>query len=314
MRTHRAVDRSRALPRRRVRRAARPAADADRRRACGASSSTRRRGSRTSWERVRAYLVEVLRLGRRRGASRPRSSRCSPASTRSSRSPTSSDLRRRPGEYDVVVVDCAPTAETIRLLSLPDVLAWYMDRLFPVSRRVNKLVGPIAVAGRRRCRSPATTCSAPLQRFYDRLDGVRDVLTDGEHERPPRREPRADGRRRSAPHLHLPLAVRLPRRRGDREPHAARRRDRPVVRRSGRSDAGAPRRHREPRSLPSRCSRALRRRELVGVDALDGFGASSTASRSVGEPARRLADAGVAADGTWVLAVELALRRRGSSR
>ena len=32
------------------------------------------------------------------------------------------------GDYDLVVVDCAPTAETIRLLSLPDVLGWYMDR------------------------------------------------------------------------------------------------------------------------------------------------------------------------------------------
>ena len=35
------------------------------------------------------------------------------------------------GRYDVVVVDCTPTAESIRLLSLPDLLSWYMDRLFP---------------------------------------------------------------------------------------------------------------------------------------------------------------------------------------
>ncbi len=34
------------------------------------------------------------------------------------------------GEWDVLVVDCAPTAETIRFLSLPDILAWYMERLF----------------------------------------------------------------------------------------------------------------------------------------------------------------------------------------
>src|SRR5678815_4979425 len=36
------------------------------------------------------------------------------------------------GDWDVVVVDCAPTAETVRLLSLPDVLGRYMERLFPV--------------------------------------------------------------------------------------------------------------------------------------------------------------------------------------
>ena len=47
------------------------------------------------------------------------------------------------GEWEVVVVDCAPTAETIRFLSLPDILARYMERLFPVGRRVNKVLAPV---------------------------------------------------------------------------------------------------------------------------------------------------------------------------
>src|SRR3990172_3631986 len=38
-------------------------------------------------------------------------------------------------DYDVIVVDCAPTAETLRLLSLPDILGWYMQKLFPLERR-----------------------------------------------------------------------------------------------------------------------------------------------------------------------------------
>jgi len=46
-------------------------------------------------------------------------------------------------EWDVVVVDCAPTAETLRFLSLPDILARYMERLFPVGRQVTKVVGPM---------------------------------------------------------------------------------------------------------------------------------------------------------------------------
>jgi arsenite/tail-anchored protein-transporting ATPase len=81
-------------------------------------------------------------------------------------------------EWDAIVVDCAPTAETIRLLSLPDVLARYMERLFPVGRTVNKLVSPLLA---RVSSLPTADDSvfAATQRFYDRLAGVRDVLTDG---------------------------------------------------------------------------------------------------------------------------------------
>jgi arsenite-transporting ATPase len=82
------------------------------------------------------------------------------------------------GEWDVVVVDCAPTAETIRFLSLPDILSWYMDRLFPVGRRITGLVRPILsrvtnvpVAG--------DAVFEATRRFYERLDGVRELLTDG---------------------------------------------------------------------------------------------------------------------------------------
>jgi arsenite-transporting ATPase len=82
------------------------------------------------------------------------------------------------GEWDVVVVDCAPTAETIRLLSLPDVLSRYMERLFPVGRRVSRVVSPVL--------SRVTTLPVAgdrvfdaTQRFYDRLHGVREILTDG---------------------------------------------------------------------------------------------------------------------------------------
>jgi arsenite-transporting ATPase len=35
------------------------------------------------------------------------------------------------GRYDVVVVDCAPTGETLRLLSFPDVARWWLEKVFP---------------------------------------------------------------------------------------------------------------------------------------------------------------------------------------
>jgi arsenite-transporting ATPase len=91
------------------------------------------------------------------------------------------DLRAHAGsgDYDLLVVDCAPTAETVRLLSLPDVLGWYMDRIFPAQRTATRTIRPllsrmmsVPVAG--------DDVFAAVRRFYDRLDGVRDLLTDGE--------------------------------------------------------------------------------------------------------------------------------------
>ena len=83
------------------------------------------------------------------------------------------------GEWDVVVVDCAPTAETLRLLSLPEILRWYMDRVFPMSRKVNRLVSPILgrVAG---LPAPRDEVFGSAERFYERLDGVRELLCDTE--------------------------------------------------------------------------------------------------------------------------------------
>ena len=83
------------------------------------------------------------------------------------------------GVYDVIVVDCAPTAETIRFLSLPDILSWYMDRIFPTNRRLAKVVRPVL---NRVTKMPVANDEvfAAVRRFYDRLDGVRELLTDGE--------------------------------------------------------------------------------------------------------------------------------------
>jgi arsenite/tail-anchored protein-transporting ATPase len=81
------------------------------------------------------------------------------------------------GQWDVIVVDCAPTAETIRFLSLPDILAWYMEKIFPVERRVVRMVRPVL---KRVTNLPVAGDEVfdAGRRFYDRLDGVRELLTD----------------------------------------------------------------------------------------------------------------------------------------
>ena len=47
------------------------------------------------------------------------------------------------GEFDVLVVDCAPTGETLRLLSFPDVARWWLDKVFPFERQIMAAARPI---------------------------------------------------------------------------------------------------------------------------------------------------------------------------
>lgn len=47
------------------------------------------------------------------------------------------------GEYDVAIVDCAPTGETLRFLSFPEILRWWMDRMFPMGRMAAHILRPL---------------------------------------------------------------------------------------------------------------------------------------------------------------------------
>jgi arsenite-transporting ATPase len=48
------------------------------------------------------------------------------------------------GEFDVVVVDCAPTGETLRLLSFPEVARWWLEKVFPWEKRLVTVARPLA--------------------------------------------------------------------------------------------------------------------------------------------------------------------------
>ena len=81
------------------------------------------------------------------------------------------------GNYDVIVVDCAPTAETLRLLSLPEIMNWYIDRIFPVQRRAVKAVRPILT---RTTSLPIAgdAVFAAVERLHRNLESVHQILTD----------------------------------------------------------------------------------------------------------------------------------------
>lgn len=85
----------------------------------------------------------------------------------------------RTGEYDTIIVDCAPTAETLRLLSLPGVLSWYMEKMFPVGRKVAKVVRPVLTKVTNLPVADDNVFEA-VARIYDRLDGIREILADPE--------------------------------------------------------------------------------------------------------------------------------------
>jgi arsenite-transporting ATPase len=81
----------------------------------------------------------------------------------------------RSGRWDAVVVDCAPTAETLRLLALPEALGWYMDRVFPLERRLMRAMRPVLgkVAG---VPMPRDRVFDAVERLHRELLEVREVL------------------------------------------------------------------------------------------------------------------------------------------
>jgi len=81
------------------------------------------------------------------------------------------------GHYDLIVVDAAPTGETVRLLSLPEASRWWIEKIAPIGRRVQKLGGPIL---RRIVGVPLPTDSVyeAGEHLLDRLKYVHDLLAD----------------------------------------------------------------------------------------------------------------------------------------
>ncbi len=81
------------------------------------------------------------------------------------------------GLYDVIVVDAAPTGETLRLLALPEALRWWMDKVYPAARQVARLANPLVsrVVG---MPMPGNSVYTAAEDLFRRVDHVRALLSD----------------------------------------------------------------------------------------------------------------------------------------
>src|ERR1700692_2423933 len=84
---------------------------------------------------------------------------------------------RREDRYQVIVLDCAPTAESMRFVSMPTTLDWYMKHVFPFQRGLLKAVRPVANRISP-VELPTDSYFANITHLFGRLDGIADLLED----------------------------------------------------------------------------------------------------------------------------------------
>jgi arsenite-transporting ATPase len=84
---------------------------------------------------------------------------------------------RREQSYDVIVLDCAPTAESMRFVSMPTTLEWYMKHIFPFQRGLLRAVRPLANRVSP-VELPPDNYFANIQDLFSRLEGISDLLED----------------------------------------------------------------------------------------------------------------------------------------
>ena len=84
------------------------------------------------------------------------------------------------GDYDAIVVDCAPTGETLRLLSFPDVASWWLDKVFPWERRLYAAARPLART-LLDIPMPSEAVFDDVKRLVQNLVAMNEILRDRAH-------------------------------------------------------------------------------------------------------------------------------------
>ncbi len=80
-------------------------------------------------------------------------------------------------DYDVIIVDSAPTGETLKLLSLPDIARWWLVKIFPIEKRVMKVIKP-AIRVVSDMPLPGEKTYDAIEILFEKLDAIRQVFVD----------------------------------------------------------------------------------------------------------------------------------------
>jgi arsenite/tail-anchored protein-transporting ATPase len=80
-------------------------------------------------------------------------------------------------DWDAIIVDCAPTGETLRLLSFPDVARWWIEKVFPLERQILAAARPLA-RSLLDIQLPSQAVFADIQRLSENLIEMNEILRD----------------------------------------------------------------------------------------------------------------------------------------
>ena len=127
------------------------------------------------WSEISTYIVSVLRTSGISGVEADELAILPGMEELSAMMYVNNYVRNK--RYDVIVLDCAPTAESLRFVSMPTTLGWYMKHVFPLQRSVLKAVRPLA--------NRLSPVELPSDRYFgnvldlfSRIEGIDELLED----------------------------------------------------------------------------------------------------------------------------------------
>jgi arsenite-transporting ATPase len=84
------------------------------------------------------------------------------------------------GKYDCLIVDCAPTGQTLRLLSMPEVARWWMQKIFPIERTLAKSLRAMKKKTIMSIPIPEDSVYASIQQLFDDIGTLKEMLAEPE--------------------------------------------------------------------------------------------------------------------------------------